>query len=69
MSGVLPVFQCLNYDTSYREDYLMCCSINKVIKSLYSDALAHVAVPYPAFTTVLCCYRAGVLERRCGETV
>ena len=53
--------------TWYKEDFLMCCPTNKVIKSMYSDALVHAAVPYQAFTTVLCSYRAGVLKRRYGE--
>ena len=42
----------------------MCCPANKVIKSMYSDVLAPAVVPYQAFTTVLCGYRVGVLERR-----
>ena len=33
---------------SYRKDCIMCCPTNKVIKSLYSDAFAHAAVPYQA---------------------
>ena len=47
----------------------MCCQTNKVIRSMYTDALAaYVTVPYQAFTTVLCSYGAGVLKRRCGKT-
>ena len=53
LSGVLPVFQGLNYKLSYREDYLMCCPTNRVIKSLYSDALAQAAVPYQTFHYII----------------
>ena len=34
------MFQYLNYN--YEEDYLMCCPTNKVVKNMYSDALAYV---------------------------
>ena len=44
---------------------MMYCPTNKVVKSMYSDALA--AVPHQFSTTVLCSYQAGVMERRCGE--
>ena len=62
------MFQGLNYKCCYREDCLMCCPTNEVIRGRYNDALAHVAIPYQAFITVLRSYRAGVLKRRCGET-
>ena len=52
---------------SYKEDYLMYCPTNKVVKSMYNEVLAQAAVPYQIFPTVLCDYRAGVMERRCGE--
>ena len=45
----------------------MCCPTNKVVKGMYSDALAPTVVPYQTFTTILCSYHAGILERRCGE--
>ena len=54
--------------TSYRKDYLMCCPTTKVVKSMYSDALALTVVPCQVFTTVFCSYRACVLKRCCGET-
>ena len=46
----------------------MCCPSNKVVKSMYNDALAPTVALYQAFTTILCSYRVGVLERRYGET-
>ena len=66
LSGVCQFFKI--WVATYRKYCLMCCPTNKVIKSLYSEALAPTVVPYQAFTTVLCSYRVVVLERRCGET-
>ena len=41
LSGVLPVFQGLNYlNYKLQRYYLICYPTNKVVKSLYSDALA-----------------------------
>ena len=57
------MFKNMNYELQ-----LMCCPTNKVVKSMYSDALALTVVPCQAFSTILCSYRAGVLETRCGET-
>ena len=63
---VLPAFQNLNRKLQRRlSDVLPNQQSHQV---LYSDALAPTVVPYQAFTTVLCGYRVGVLERRCGET-
>ena len=64
LSGGLSVFQNLNYNLHKRLSDVLPNQQNHQV--LYSDdALAPTAVPYPAFTTVLCSYRVGVL----GETL
>ena len=47
LSGVLPVLQNLNYKLQNRLSDVLSNQQNR--QSIYSDALAHAAVPYQAF--------------------
>ena len=58
LSGVLPLFQNLNYILQKRLSEVL--SNQQSHQVSYSNASAPTAVPYPAFTTVLCTYHAGV---------
>ena len=60
------MFQNLNYKLQRRLSDVLPNQQSR--QSMYSDALAPDVVLYQALTTILCGYRAGVLERRCGET-
>ena len=63
--GELPVFQNLNYKLQRKLSNVLPNQQSHQV--LYSNALASTVVPYQMFTTASCSYRAGVLERRCGE--